>query len=62
MFDLQRVHGLLDVRRGPLNLHGVTDREGTVGEFDRRDLDVAEIMEDLADLLPFHRPHMGCTR
>jgi len=62
MFDLHRVYGLFDVRRGPLNLDRVSDREGTVCEFDRGDLDVAEVVEDLADLLSFHRPHMGCTR
>jgi len=62
MFDLQRVHGLLEVRRGPLDLHGVSNRKGAVGKLDRRDPDVAEEVEDLADLLPFHRPHMGRTR
>jgi len=62
MFDLQRVHGLLEVRRRPLDLHGVSHRKGAVGELDRRDPDVAEEVEDLADLLPFHRPHMGRTR
>jgi len=62
MFDLQRVHGLLEVRRGTLNLHRVSHREGTVRELDRGDSEMAEKVEDLAYLLPFHRPHMVCTR
>ena len=56
MFDLQRVHGLLEVRRRTLDLHVVTDREGTVRETDRRDADLPEEVEDFSDLLPFH-PH-----
>src|SRR5207249_4483130 len=61
VFDLQRVHGLLDVRRRTLDLDRVADRERAVREPDRRDPDVAEEVEDLADLLPFHRRRMGCT-
>src|SRR5713226_6245555 len=56
MFDLQRVHGLLEVRRGTLDLHVVADRERTVREADRRDADLPEEVEDFSDLLPFH-PH-----
>jgi len=54
VFDLQRVHGLLDVRRRTLDLDRVADRKRTLREADRRDPDVGEEVEDLADLLPFH--------
>jgi hypothetical protein len=54
MLDLQRVHRLLEVRRGTLNLHRVTDCERAVREADRRDADLPEEMEDLADLRPLH--------
>jgi len=54
VLDLERVHGLLDVRRGPLDLHDVPDGDRAVREPDRRDADVAEVVENLADLLSFH--------
>jgi hypothetical protein len=62
MLDLQRVHRLLEVRRRPLDHDQVAHREGTVREPDRGDADVAVEVEDLADLLPFHRRRMGRAR
>jgi len=59
MLDLQPVHGLLEVRRGTLDLHGVADREGPVREPDRGHADVPEEVEDFPDLLPFHPPANG---
>jgi hypothetical protein len=54
MLDLQRVHGLLEVRGGTLDLDAVADREGTVREPDRGHADFPEEVEDFSDLLPFH--------
>jgi small nuclear ribonucleoprotein len=56
MLDLQRVHGLFEVRRRTLDLHVVANRERAVRESDRRDANLAEEVEDFSDLLPFHPP------
>jgi small nuclear ribonucleoprotein len=56
MLDLQRVHGLLEVRRGTLDLDAVADREGPVREPDCCDADLPEEVENFSDFLPFH-PH-----
>ncbi|OLD41856.1 MAG: hypothetical protein AUI83_20240 [Armatimonadetes bacterium 13_1_40CM_3_65_7] len=59
MFDLQRLDGLLQVGRRPLDLDRVSDRNSIVGDSDRGDGDLRVEMEDLADFLPFER-HCGC--
>jgi len=59
VFDLQRVHGLLQVRRRSLNLHGVAERDPVVCEPDGRDADLPVEVEDFANFLPFER-HRGC--
>jgi len=59
VFDLQRIHGLLQVRRRSLDLHRVTDRDSIVREADCRDADLPIEVEDFADFLPFER-HRGC--
>jgi hypothetical protein len=55
VLDLQRVDGLLDVRRRTLDLDLVSDRDAAVRQADRRDADVPVVMEHFPDLLPLHR-------
>jgi hypothetical protein len=63
VFDLESVHRLLEVRRGSLDHHGVSDGDRSVREPDRRDPDLPEEVEDLSDLSAFHSDRrMGCAR
>jgi len=59
VFDLQRLHGLLEVRRRSLDLYRVADRNSIVREADCRDADLSVEVEDFADFLPLLR-HRGC--